>query len=107
MATQHIPAVGSHVILSGGKKSGSVTSLVTAEHGETVAGFVVHYGWRKRKAKVVPISGVKWVNENSVVLELSRKQFDALNDWVAPTTSSDQTAGSGASGTAAQNPVHP
>ncbi len=105
MATQHIPAVGSHVILAGGKKSGTVSSLMAADGGESVTGFVVHFGWRKRKAKVVPIADVKWVNDDSVVLTLSRKQFASLADW-APPASSGAAETNPAAASAARKPAH-
>ncbi len=108
MAENHVPVVGSHVIISGGKKAGSVTSLITASDRVTVSGFVVHYGWRKRKAKVVPIEDVKWVNPDNVVLTLSRHQFDKLADWTS-TSDSDAPMAEPASnsGVPAGKPAHP
>lgn len=107
MAAQHVPSVGSHVIVSGGKKAGTVTSLITEGRGDVVSGFVVHYGWRGRKAKIVPIEDVKWVNPDNVVLTLSRKQFDHLANWT-PSSTQEQVTGAGPTGgTAANEPAHP
>lgn len=107
MAAPHVPAIGSHVLISGGKKAGTVTSLITAGQRDTVSAFVVHYGWRKRKAKLVPIEHVKWVNANNVILNLSSKQFDELSDWAPARQSSSSVAESGASGaTTAESPAH-
>ncbi len=98
MAAQHVPAVGNHVLISGGKKAGTVTSLITASQRDTISAFVVHYGWRKRKAKVVPIEDVKWVNTNSVILTLSSKQFDELADWTPSSPSTTTVVDNGVAG---------
>jgi 7-cyano-7-deazaguanine synthase in queuosine biosynthesis len=84
LAELHIPSVGSHVRFSGGKNSGTVTRLIMADDSDRVVSFIVHYGWRSQKAKMVPIENVKWVNADNVVLTLSRKQFDALDEWTGP-----------------------
>jgi len=84
MADLHVPSVGSHVRFSDGKKSGTITNLVTADGSEQVVGFIVHYGWRGHHAKLIPMSDVKWVNDDNVVLELSLRQFDKLSEWRGP-----------------------
>lgn len=84
MAEQHVPSVGSQVRFSGGKKSGTITNLVTEDGSEQVVGFIVHYGWRGHHAKLIPMTEVKWINDDSVVLELSRRQFDKLSEWSGP-----------------------
>lgn len=93
MATQQVPAIGSDVILSGGKKTGKVTSLISDGRDNMVSGFVVHYGWRKKKAKFVPMGDVKWVNSNNVIVDLSRRQFDGLSDWTVGGSSETPAAG--------------
>jgi hypothetical protein len=85
MADLRVPSVGNHLRFSDGKKSGTITNLVTADGSEQVVGFIVHYGWRGHHAKLIPMSEVKWVNEDNVVLELSLRQFDKLSDWTGPT----------------------
>jgi uncharacterized protein YrrD len=84
MAELLVPTVGSRVRFTGGKKSGTITNLVTADGSEQVVGFIVHYGWRGHHAKLIPMSDVKWVNADNVVLELSRRQFDKLSEWSGP-----------------------
>ncbi|HEX7104168.1 MAG TPA: PRC-barrel domain-containing protein [Nitrolancea sp.] len=85
MAELRVPSVGNHVRSSDGKKSGTVTNLVTADGSDQVVGFIVHYGWRGHHAKLIPMSDVKWVNDDNVVLELSLRQFDKLSEWTGPT----------------------
>ncbi|HEX3724111.1 MAG TPA: hypothetical protein VHV31_15090 [Nitrolancea sp.] len=107
MAEQHIPSVGSHVRFSGGKHTGTVTTLVTAEDSDRVVAFSVHYGWRNKNAKLVPIENVKWVNSDNVILTLSRKQFDALNEWNGSAHLENVAPGAAAQGTTvADSPSH-
>lgn len=101
MATQSVPAIGSDVILSGGKKTGKVTSLISDGLDDAVSGFVVHYGWRKNKAKFVPLGDVKWVNPNNVIVNLSRRQFSELSNWTA-----EETSETTATGEVVHSPAH-
>jgi len=105
LAELHIPSVGSHVRFAGGKHTGTVTTLVMAHDSDRVASFIVHYGWRSRKAKMIPIESVKWVNADNVVLTISRKQFDALDEWTGPNyTEGGETSARG--NTAVERPAH-
>ncbi len=102
MSSPHVPSIGDRVIISGGKKVGSVERLVIDDDGE-VTGFVIRYGWRGKKAKVALLTSVKWCNTGSVVLDLSRHHFDDLVDWVPPVTANERQSAPGTS----QQAAHP
>ena len=107
MAEQHIPSVGSHVRFSGGKHTGTVTTLVAADGSDQVVAFIVQYGWRNKNAKRIPIENVKWVNTDNVILTLSRKQFDALDEWTGSAHLENAAPEAAARGTTvADGPAH-
>ncbi|HVB64079.1 MAG TPA: hypothetical protein VNE17_05060 [Nitrolancea sp.] len=107
MAELHIPSVGSHVRFAGGKHTGTVTTLVMAHDSDRVVSFIVHYGWRSRKAKMIPVERVKWVNADNVVLSISRKQFDALDEWTGPARAENAVPEASAQGTIpVERPAH-
>ena len=77
MASQQVPTVGSRVLVSGGKKVGTVKSLVTSSDGQQVVALAVEHGLVRRKVTQVAMSAVKWVNPGNVVLAISAAQFEA------------------------------
>ena len=81
MAERHIPAIGNQVLVSGKKKVGMVSALLTDGQVQEPTAFVVKYGLLHKKTKRIPLAQIKWINAENVVLELTDRQFAALPEW--------------------------
>ena len=93
MASQQNPTVGSRVLVSGGKKVGTVKALLNGGDGGQIVAITVEHGMIRRATTRVPMSAVKWVNPGSVILGVSAAQFGAFgNDDAAPLPAADDPA---------------
>jgi len=61
-----------------GKVLGTLDTIEQDAASGQLASLVVRHGWRKNNRTAVPASRVKWVNENSVILDLSPSAFQQL-----------------------------
>ncbi|HUZ00935.1 MAG TPA: PRC-barrel domain-containing protein [Thermomicrobiaceae bacterium] len=91
MASQQFPTVGSRVLVSGGKKVGTVKALVAGSDGQQVVAFTVEHGLIHRRVIQVPMSAVKWVNPGNVVLAISATQFDSSPDATVAAEMADES----------------
>jgi len=69
----HMRALGAH-----GKLLGKVETLEHDAATGQLATLVIRHGWLKNKCTAVPVSRVKWVNANSVILDLTPTAFRQL-----------------------------
>jgi uncharacterized protein YrrD len=71
---------GWDVVSSDGEKVGVVRELLGDENADIFDGLAVDHGLLK-KAKYVPAERVGEIVEGSVTLELTKAEFDALDDY--------------------------
>jgi uncharacterized protein YrrD len=71
---------GWEVVSSDGEKVGVVRELLGDENADIFDGLAVDHGLLK-KAKYVPAERVGEIVEGSVTLELTKAEFDALDDY--------------------------
>ena len=95
MAERHIPAIGNQVLVSGKKKVGMVSALLTDVQVQEPTAFVVKYGLLHKKTKRVTLTQIKWINAENVVLELTDRQFAALPEWQGADVAAEPDASPG------------
>lgn len=69
----HMRVLGAH-----GKMLGKVETIENNVSTGQLATLVIRHGWRNNKLTVVPASRVKWVNADSVILDLTPSAFKQL-----------------------------